>query len=257
MYETQPTASPDMARPEAPTGRPSHRFVAALAVLAAVLLAAGTLLHPADADAGVPAAAFAEYAGVSRAAWVASHLLQLGGVAGTVLVAVLLARAVDGSRGSAWVTATSVLGTAGLATAVVLQAVDGVALKAVVDLWSQAEADRPQLFAAALAVRQVEIGLAALFALVLAAAFLALGSGLLTAPAGSRGLGGLAVVAAAAGAVDAGAMALSGFSAGTMLVTAVSGPLALLWLLAAAVWSWRRAALHGRAQAAPASAARS
>jgi len=35
-----------------------------------------------------------------------------------------------------------VLGTAGLATAAVLQAVDGVALKSVVDLWSDAAQER-------------------------------------------------------------------------------------------------------------------
>jgi hypothetical protein len=58
------------------------------------------------------------------------------------------------------VAAFAVLGAAGLATAALLQAVDGVALKATVDLWSGAGEDRSSLFAAALAVRQVEIGLA-------------------------------------------------------------------------------------------------
>jgi hypothetical protein len=62
---------------------------------------------------------------------------------------VLLARAVDGTRGSAWAPVTTVFGTAGLATAAVLQAVDGIALKTVVDLWSDAGEDRSSLFAAA------------------------------------------------------------------------------------------------------------
>ncbi|WP_138735986.1 hypothetical protein [Modestobacter excelsi] len=225
----------DLAVPRSP-----YRFVATLAVLGAVLLAAGTLLHPAHADAGSPAAAFVEYAGVVRGMWVAAHLLQLGGVACLVLVVVLLARVVDGTQGSVWARVTTVFGTAGLATAAVLQAVDGVALKAAVDLWSGAGGDRSSLFAGALAVRQVEIGLDALFALLLAAAFLAFGFGLLTTPAGSRGLGALAVVTAGAAAVNGIALALSGFSAATMLATTVSGALALVWMLLVAVWSWRR-----------------
>jgi hypothetical protein len=176
--------------------------------------------------------------------WVAAHLLQLGGVAGLVLVIVLLAGVIDGTRGSAWARATTVFGTAGLATAAVLQAVDGVALKAMVDLWSSAGQDRSSLFAGALAVRQVEIGLDAMFALLLAAAFLTFGTGLITAPPGCRGLGALAVLAAAAAAVNGIALALSGFSATTMLATTVSGALALVWMLLAAAWSWRRALIQ-------------
>ncbi len=136
----------------------------------------------------------------------------------------------------------AVCATAGFATAAVLQAVDGVALKAMVDLWSSASDDRPTLFAATLAVRQVEIGLDALLALVLAAAFLSLGVALLTAPARSRGLGGLALATAAAAAANGLALALGGFSNTAMLATTASGLLGLAFLLTAAFWSWRRAA---------------
>lgn len=241
MPSTSLAPFPEVARPDPVGLRPPYRFVAALALLGSALLTVGTVLHPAHADLGSPAAAFAEYADVSRGMWVAAHLLQLGGVAGMVLVVVVLAPVVGGTPGSARARVATVLGTAGLATAAVLQAVDGVALKAVVDLWAGAGEDRSQLFAAALAVRQVEIGLDALFALLLAAAFLAFGMGLLTAPNGSRGLGAFAVVAAGAAAVNGIALAMSGFSAATMLATTVSGALALVWMLSAAVWSWRRA----------------
>jgi hypothetical protein len=244
MPTTSLAPFPQVAQ-RAPAGpRPPYRVVTALALLGAALLIVGTVLHPAHADPGTPAAAFAEYAGVSRGLWVAAHLLQLGGVAGLVLMIVLLARAVDGTRGSAWAPVTTVFGTAGLATAAVLQAVDGIALKAVVDLWSDAGEDRSSLFAAALAVRQVEIGLDALLALLLAAAVLAFGIGLLTAHGGNRLLGALAVVAAGAGAVNGVALALSGFSDSAMVATTVSGAVALVWMLLAAVWSWRRAVLH-------------
>src|SRR3954470_6473023 len=138
MSRTSLAPSPDEAPPDPAGGRPPSRFVAALALLGAAQLTVGTLLHPAHADAGSPAPAFAEYAGVTRGMWVAAHLLQPGGVTGLVLMIVLLARAIDGTPGSAWARVTAVFGTAGLATAAVLQAVDGVALKAMVGLWSGA-----------------------------------------------------------------------------------------------------------------------
>src|SRR4051794_210597 len=235
MSSTFLASSAEVAPPTSAAPRPPYRLVAALAVVSSALLTVGTVLHPAHADPGSPAAAFAEYAGVSRGMWVAAHLLQLGGVAGLVLVVVLLAWVVNGTRGSAWARVSTVLGTAALATAAVLQAVDGVALKAVVDLWSDAAEERSSLFAGALGGRQVEIGLDALFALLLAAAFLAFGIGLLTAPNGSRGLGVLAVLAAGPAAVNGIALALSGFSAAAMLATTVSGVLALVWMLLTAV----------------------
>jgi hypothetical protein len=220
-------------------GQP-YRLTAVIALLGAGLLGVGTWLHPADADPGVPAAAFSEYAADGRAGWVTAHLLQFGGVASMTLAMVLLARTVAGPRGAAWARVTAVCATAGLSTAAVLQAVDGVALKAMVDLWSSASDDRTSLFAATLAVRQVEIGLDALLALVLAAAFLSLGVALLAAR--SRGLGGLALATAAAAAANGLALALGGFSDTAMLATTASGLLGLAFLLTTAVWSWRRAA---------------
>ena len=196
-------APPDPARP-----RPPYRFIGTLALLGAALLTGGTVLHPAHADPGSPTAAFAEYAHAGRGTWVAAHLLQLGGAAGLVLVVVLLARAVDRTGGSGWARVTAIFGTAGLAVAAVLQAVDGVALKAMVDLWTGADEDRSSLFAGALAVRQIEIGLDALFALLLALAFLAFGIGLLIAPSGSRPLGALAAATAGAVAYNGVALAL-------------------------------------------------
>lgn len=235
-----PATSPDRVRQDPAVPSPPYQSAAVLAVLGTVLLGAGSLFHPADADASVAAEAFAEYAGVSRAQWVGSHLLQLGGVACVAFVVVLLSRAVAGPRESAWARVTAVLGTAGLATAAVLQAVDGIALKVVVDQWFAAGEDRAELFAAAVAVRSVEIGLAAVFALVLGAAALAFGVVLLTAAAGSRSLGALAVAAAVAAGANGIAIALTGFSDTAMVVLTVSGVLTLALMLLLAGWAWRR-----------------
>jgi hypothetical protein len=100
-----------------------------------------------------------------------------------------------------------------------------VALKAMVDLWAGAANDRSALFAAALAVRQVEIGLDALLALVLAATFLGFGVGLLTAPPRARSLGVLVLITAGAAAVNGVALALGGFSDTAMLATTASSVL--------------------------------
>jgi hypothetical protein len=63
---------------------------------------------------------------------------------------------------------------AAVAAAAALQAVDGVALKVLVDRWAAASGDaRALAFEGALAVRQIEIGLASLFSIVFALAVLA------------------------------------------------------------------------------------
>ncbi len=223
------------------TAVPGAHLGAVLAVLGAVLLAAGTWLHPAHADPGVPSAAFAEYAAAGHVTWVAGHLLQFGGIAGVVLAVVLLSRTIAGARAAAWARVTTVAGAAGLATAATLQAVDGVALKAMVDLWSGATEDRAALFSAALAVRQIGIGLDGLLALLLAVVFLGFGPALLSAATGTRSLAVLALATAGAAAVNGVALCLGGFSDAAMLATTASGLLGIATLLVAAHWSWRHA----------------
>lgn len=241
-----PTSGLPTAAPPAIDRTPDHyRAGAGLAVLGAVLLVVGTWLHPIHADPGNPTLAFAEYAAVSRAAWLSSHLTQLAGVAGMALAMVVLSRAV--APGTVWSRVTAACGAAAVAVAAVLQAVDGVALKAMVDLWSDGTTEeRPVLFAAALAVRQVEVGLAGMSAILLAATTLGFGLVLLTAASGNKALAVLAIAAAGTAAVGATLMCLEGFSAGAMDVSLGSGGLGLLAMLAVAVWSWRRAAVPRR-----------
>jgi len=63
----------------------------------------------------------------------------------------------------AWLARLGVyFGLAALASAAILQAVDGIALKAMVDGWARASAEQKQsAFQATFAVRQIEIGAAA------------------------------------------------------------------------------------------------
>src|SRR5712692_5317788 len=137
------------------------RIGATCAVLGSVLLLVGTFLHPTGADPNDAVAAFAEYA--ADRLWVASHLVQLAGVALMVAALLLLAHQLAAASGAAWCRLAAGEAIASLAVATALQAVDGIALKAMVDAWAVAPAAQKELaFQAAFAVRQVEIGLASM-----------------------------------------------------------------------------------------------
>jgi hypothetical protein len=229
-------------RPQ-PDGTPRNRYYrlgAALGVVGAVLLIAGTMAHPMVSDANNAAEAFAEYAATSRPTWVLGHLAQLAGIAGMVIAMVLLAWAVAGTAatGSRLIT---ISGAATIAVTAALQGVDGIALKATVDLWSQAgPADRSAFFAAAQAVRQVEIGLDAVFSLALAATTLLFGLVLVRGSRGRRALSAVALVTTATATAAGILFGLQGFSATAMNMGAASGVLGIDLTITASVWAWRR-----------------
>ena len=118
------------------------------------------------ADPNQAAAAFTEYAGDHL--WVASHLTQLAGIALLVLALTLLAGQLPAAGSAVWARMVATGAPVSLAVAAALQAVDGVALKHMVDAWAAAPMARKEaLFQAAFAVRQIEIGLAAMFGLAM------------------------------------------------------------------------------------------
>jgi hypothetical protein len=221
--------------------RLSFRTGAGCAVLGALFLLVGTAMHPVPANLNDAALSFADYAATSRPAWVAAHLIQLAGVTGMVLAMVVLARAAGiAGRSRFWARVTAVYGAAAIAVTAALQAVDGVALKAAVDLWAQAPAaERSALFAAAQALRQTEIGLDGMFSLTLGATTLAFG--LILAAARARLLAALALLTAATAAVAGVLFCLQGFSATAMNAGTASGVLGLVLTTATAAWGWRRA----------------
>ena len=225
-----------------------YRVGAVCGVLGPALLIVGTLMHPVPEHLNDPATAFAAYAPVSRATWVTAHLLQLAGASGMVLELVMLSWAAS-PLGSSRLFAqlTTVFGASAIAVTATLQAVDGVALKATVDLWSQAvSSERPALLAAATAVRQIEIGLDGMFSLTLAATTLTFGLVLIHGTRWTRLLGVLAAVTAVTAAVGGVLFCLQGFSPAAMNTSTTSGALGIALTLAAAVWGWRRAAKSAR-----------
>jgi hypothetical protein len=236
--------------PEPGQSRRYYRVGASSGVLGVVMLVAGTVLHPVPADGNDAAAAFAVYAAVSRPAWLAAHLLPLAGITGMVLALVLLSRSVAATgTGTLAARLTEVTGAAAIAATAALQAVDGIAVKAMVDLWSHASAaDRPALFAAAQAVRQVEIGLDAVFSLSLALTILAFAGVLWSVRRGGRVLAGVGLATAATAAGAGVLFGLQGFSPAAMTAGMASGVLGMLLTLAAAGWV---SATHRRVARAP------
>ena len=198
-----------------------------LPALGVALMLFGTFLHPMHADPAVPAKAFAEYA--QDRFWLAAHLVQFLGVA-VLLISVLqlTGRLLRDGLVTALRTGT---GTS-LALAAALQAVDGVALKQMVDLWAAAELpEQDALLAAATAVRAVEIGFAAIFGMVLGLSLALLGVVLMRFPVGKPILGTLGVVGgltAAAGGVLTG---LYGFAPAPMLLNMAASLFLLGWYL--------------------------
>ncbi len=202
------------------------------------MLFIGTYLHPMGADPNDPAAAFAEYAGDRL--WVASHLVQLAGVAAMVAALLFLTGQIEARRRSS----VSRIGAAGaivsLALAAVLQAVDGVALKSMVDAWAAAPASQKEgLFQTAFAVRQIEIGLASMLSLSLGLTMTLYGIALLGDETYPKWFAGLAIAGGVPTMVAGVVMAYTGFSGLAMAINMPANLLLLLWMVALAGFMWR------------------
>ena len=124
--------------------RQESRAGALCAIFGSVLLLIGTYLHPMGADPNEAVAAFTEYA--ADHLWVASHLTQLAGVALMAAALLFLAQQLVTENGIGWARVAAGGVTVNLAVATVLQAVDGVALKIMVDVWACSAAQKEGSF---------------------------------------------------------------------------------------------------------------
>src|SRR5262245_38119969 len=159
---------------------PPDRPAAACGIGGSVVLLVGTRLHPMRADPNDAVAAFTEYA--ADRPWIASHLIQLAGVALIVAALLLLSRRLEATKAAPWSRFAAAGAIASLGVVTALQAVDGVALKAMVDTWAAAPAgQKDAAFYAALAVRRIEIGLASTASLLFGLTVIAYGIALLRA----------------------------------------------------------------------------
>ncbi len=215
-----------------------NKLGATSSVLGVILIFAGTMLNPMQADPNIPIAAFAEYANAPR--WITSHLMQLAGIVGIVIGLILFANKLDvkGDSGLIKVAIAGAVLSAGLGAT--LQAVEGIALKAIVDAWASAAApDKQSLFYAALAVRHIEIALTSIFCLVIGFTAVMYSLVIYTEerfPSWISYVGALGgICTGAAGAV----IAYSGFSQLSMMLNIPANILLLAWMLILAGYQWK------------------
>jgi len=191
-----------------------------------------------QADPNDPVAAFTEYA--ADRLWIASHLTQLVGVALIVAALLLLARQLELRSGTSWPRIAAGGAVASLAVAAALQAVDGIALKVMVDAWAGApELQKEMVFHAAFAVRQVEIGLASMLSLMYGLTATVYGGALLVDGGYPKWVGGLAVIGGVPTALAGLLMAYTGFSGLAMAVNMPANSVLVLWTLTLGVCMWR------------------
>ena len=217
------------------------RIGAIAAILGPLVLFVSTLMHPLEADPNDAAAAFTEYA--ADCLWVGTHLGQFLGMAIIVAALVMLSRSLEEGKAAAW----SRIGLAGaiatLAATAVLQAVDGVALKFMVDRWAGAPPEQqPAIFEAAFGVRQVEAGLASLTSLLFGITVTVYGVATILSPIYPVWVGFLAILGGLGTAAGGVVLAYTGFSESMMMINMPASLVLLVWMIVVGVLMWRRAA---------------
>ena len=218
----------------------AYKYGAIAGVTGAISLLAGTLLHPSGADPNEPHAAFTEYA--AHHDWVAVHLIQLLGVALMVISLVLLSKMMTNGRGEIMAYMGTIGAAASLALAAALQAVDGIALKVMVDHWANASvADKDMLFYAAFGVRQIEVGFASTLSIILGCTVIIYGLAQRSDDNFPNGMAWLAIIGGLGTAIAGIVMSQTGFSDTTMIINMPSNLLLLLWMVLTGIWMWKTA----------------
>jgi hypothetical protein len=135
------------------------RISAVILFLGEILFGVAGTLHPSHEPANSHAAVFAEYA--DSANWTLVHLGQFAGMLVIIAGLLVLFRALNIRSGMAGLVAQGAAVSAVITLSLYgfLQAVDGVALKQVVDAWANAPAaEKAARFASAEAIRYLEWG---------------------------------------------------------------------------------------------------
>ena len=213
---------------------------AVTAIAGAIILMAGTMLHPLGADPGDPVAAFIEYA--ANDLWIGSHLSQFLGVAMMFVGLVALNDSLKGEPFAYLAKLGVFVGVAALAITAVLQAVDGIALKLMVDDWvSASEGQKQSAFQATLAVRRIEIGVASFMALLFGSALALFASAVAFSTIYPTWLGWLGI-GGGIGTIAGGLLTMfSGFSTTAMNVAMPFNLILVVWMVVIGVLMWRRA----------------
>jgi hypothetical protein len=218
----------------------SSSRVGAIADLGGViLLFLGTFFHPSSADPNDAIAAFTEYA--SDRLWVLSHLIQLFGCLSIALSLVLLSQKMADGAAAVWARLGMAGAIASMAMFSALQAVDGVALKVMVDRWTTApEPEKAMVFQVAFGVRQIEIGLASISSLLFGLTMLIYGIAMLCDRQFPKWLGAIAILGSTLNIAGGLVYAYSGFSNLGMWLTMPGSLLFMVWLIALGIREWQQ-----------------
>lgn len=236
-----------------------YRVGALAAILGVVILLlrqTTELMHPMGHAGNTPedaAASFAEYAAFEH--WVAAHLLEFLGFVFVFGALVVLSWRLRSGRARGWALLGALGAGVSLSLAATVQAVDGIALKVMVDRWAAAPAESRELFfEGAYAVRQIEGGFLALLFVVLGLTVLLYGIALVSDKGAPSWVGVVGIAASpltvATGVVVAHAPfeGLTGVPQAVAVLLGVGMPLLFLWFLLVALFlfqsSRRRPAHH-------------
>lgn len=228
------------------------------AKLAAVLLVVGTsiaivsgFLHPAKSDPSNSLNAFAEYAAHDH--WTSVHLGQLIGYTLTFIAIVLLSKIWDRSeeRGTVFAVVAGSLSTACIAVYAVLQGLDAITLKAMVDRWVAATDEQAlMLLGMAELARWAEIGVNSTFRILQGATYVALGLAIFRSSHLPPFVGAAGILIGAIVIARGVAVAFSGFSlenpvyANTSLFASNAPLLLAIWLWVVSYFTWTRLGLQ-------------
>ncbi|HZN24291.1 MAG TPA: hypothetical protein VFB75_08680 [Burkholderiales bacterium] len=214
------------------------RFGGVALIAGVVVLVAASMLHPMEADPNDSAAAFAEYA--ADRLWISTHLIQLGGAFMMTAGLIAFSWKLRTGRAAPWALVAGTAALTSLAAAAALQAVDGVALKALVDRWHTAPLEaRAPIFEAAFAVRQIEIGLASVATIFFGVGVVLYGVAILFDVYAPNWVGVFGAMSGSITLASGIGLAHAGFSSTAMGVNMWSTLLALLWCLCVAVVLFR------------------
>jgi hypothetical protein len=255
--QAQPEVLPSAARASDERPRPSIsedeppvsvdkallRLGATVGIVGVVLQVVMDRLHPHQVDPNNSAAVFREYAESHDWTWV--HIGQFAGTLFIILALIALARSLSRQSGVAGAlgivgTVTGVLVTAVFA---VQMAVDGVALKAAIDVWAGASAaDQASAFQVAESVRWTEKGLGGFFQMLEGATLVTLGLSIALGRRYPKWLGWVGVVAGLATTAGGTVTAHTGFSAAAGLFLTPAVVLLAVFLVGNFIVMWRRSA---------------
>jgi len=214
------------------------RIGAMMLLLAVIVLVISTELHPAHENPMDNPAVFREYAQSNL--WIAVHLGQLLGfllvIGGLVAVYYSLATRRDAGAAVARFGLAAALTTGAAFT--ILQAVDGIALKRAVDAWVSAPPDQQvAAFAAAEAIRWIEIGVNSLAFSLVGLTLLLFGIAMALSNLYPRWVGALGAAAGLANLIRGVGVSYQGFV--PSIAALVGLALLALWALVMVVLLWR------------------